>query len=135
MTTEEISRTEPGVPKEEFLKELTLEDRNNLIQLSDEFKRVMQEDDINGALIIVGGIMNKPHPRKDIDIVLVEERQDKDLAKSPHESQLDFATKEFRRFNDLIARILSALDFKVISVMSPAMDEEFGNPSILKNDG
>lgn len=136
MTTEETVRTEPGIPKEEFLKTLTPDDRNNLIQLSDEFKRVMQDDKRQGALIIVGGIMNKLHPRKDIDIVLVRVRKDECLARSLHESQLDFATKDFHDFKNLVTRMITSLrGVEILEEMHPAIDEEFGNPNILKNDG
>lgn len=136
MTTEEILQTEPGVPKEEFLSTLSPEDKENLTNLSEGFMKTMESFNRRGALIVVGGIMNKPHPRKDIDIVLIIEKKEGDLTKDPKETQLDFANKNWHNFKNLVSRMLLVTqDLKILSEIPPTIDEEFDNPNILKNDG
>lgn len=133
----EIKQQDPKheIPKEEFLQTLNQEDRDNISQLIKGFEAAMKGRDLNGALIVVGGIMNKPQPRKDIDILLIRERREKDSQKPPFEAQLEWATMDFRRFSSVVSSITVSANLRISSIIEPSIDEEFENPNILKNDG
>ncbi|MBI2031124.1 MAG: hypothetical protein HYT08_00770 [Candidatus Levybacteria bacterium] len=133
----EIKQLEPKheVPKEEFLHTLKPEDRDNISQLIKGFEAAMTDRDLNGALMVVGGIMNKLQPRKDIDILLIRQRREKDPQKLPFETQLDWATMDFRRFSNIVTSITVSANLRISSRIEPSIDEEFENPNILKSDG
>ncbi|MDO8573759.1 MAG: hypothetical protein Q7R77_03345 [Candidatus Daviesbacteria bacterium] len=125
----------PEARKEAYLSRLSQNDQDNLRKIGEQFKKVMQEEERKGVLVAVGGTVNKPLPRKDIDILVVLQPHQGDIQRGTS-TELDFALKDFQTFRRLIENALNQdPQLQIKEVIEPAMDEEFGSPSILKTDG
>lgn len=123
------------IPKEAYLSRLSETDRNNLLEIGKQFKQVMENEGRKGAIIAVGGSLNKPLPRKDIDVLLVLQPSPTDVVQG-NSTELDFALNDFQTFKHIIEEILTLNpSLQIKEIIEPTMDEEFNSPSILKTDG
>jgi len=113
--------SETAVERKEYLESLSEDDRTNLGLLATTFLEYCSENDLSGAILIVGGTV-KPETRgtkrKDIDILPLI---------SGHNS--------FESFQTLMKYLETKTSFNISKVIEPAIDEEFGNPAILKHAG
>ena len=122
--------------KTEYLARLPEVDRQNVERIIDLFPQVMHEQVRGGLLLAVGGTINKPLPRKDIDLVIAMRENPDDPKKDDYSDYYQYFLQKFRTFQ----RIIEAISIKdprlqIIAVLDPAVDEEFQNPAILKFDG
>lgn len=123
------------VNEEAYLSRLPQEDRIHLQQIGQQFQKVMEGEGRKGALVVVGGTLNKPLPRKDIDILMVLQPHPTD-AQRGSSTELDFALADFKTFQRIVKDITDQNPaLQIHKVVEPAMDEEFNSPSILKHDG
>ncbi len=125
----------PETQREAFLSRLPQEDQANLRSIGERFKKIMAEEDRKGALVVVGGILNKPLPRKDVDVLIVLQPHPTDIQKGAS-TELDFAQKDFKTFRHIVEKVLNNdPSLQIKEAIEPAMDEEFDSPHILKGDG
>lgn len=112
---------ENAVEKQEYLESLSENDRENLGLLITIFLDYCHEKKLSGALLAVGGSV-KPETRgtrrKDIDLIPLVNGRD-----------------SFDDFRALMEYLKTKAEFNISKVIKPAMDEEFGNPRILKHTG
>lgn len=131
----EITGTQSGneVPKETFLKRLNNQDKNNILAVQKAFEEAMREKKFKGGMLVVGGILTKPLPRKDIDIkVIIESGQKAEDYPNGH----TFALKKFADLKDIAEALTERIPgLKISEELEPTIDEEFDNTSILKHDG
>ncbi len=121
------------VTKETFLNRINEPDRANIEAIQKAFEDILRNKGLKGALLVVGGILTKPLPRKDIDIIVVIE-SDKSWQK--YENNFKYAGEKFRELVELSEQIIERNPgFSIVETLEPAIDEEFGTPSILKHDG
>lgn len=119
------------IEKERYLNRLSEVDRKNLIRLEELFKETMREKNQRGALLVVGGSLTKPIPRKDIDLLFILENPQ--LDKLP--LYKDFLA-DFRVIQDMVKTMIKKdPNFRIQETIKPAIDEEFGMESLLKHDG
>ena len=71
--TEEEREIPISVDKTTLFEKLTQEDRVNLEEIAAAFNTTAEKKGLRGALIVVGGILEKPLPRKDIDVRVILE--------------------------------------------------------------
>lgn len=113
--------SENAVEKEEYFESLSDDDRQNLGLLITTFLDYCHEKKLSGALLAVGGSV-KPETRgtrrKDIDLIPLVNGRD-----------------SFDDFRALMEYMRTKAEFNIGKVVEPAMDEEFGNPRILKHTG
>ena len=136
---EDTSRTEISEPnpeeinREDFMTRLTEPDRSNITRLISTFKKTMGERRQKGGVMAVGGIIEKPPPRKDIDLRVVVETG---RTREDHNSQYELAMDKFRALQDIASQIiLEDQDMKITDVLEPTIDEEFQSSAILKHEG
>lgn len=125
----------PEANKEAYLSRLPQADQINLRKICEQFKKIMNEEGRKGALVAVGGTLDKLLPRKDIDLIIVLQPHPADTQKGTS-TEFDFAMKDFKIFRNIIEEMLkSDLSLQIQEVIEPAIDEEFNSPSILKTGG
>lgn len=130
------SKTSLEIEINSLLSRITAEDEENLYLLNDLFKAAAKEEGLKVTLAVVGGILKKPLPRRDIDVLAVFENSDKFPRKNTFDNSLDYSIEDFKLLRGVVDRIeKSSSGFSVSKVLPPAMDEEFGYKSILKHDG
>lgn len=122
------------VQKEEYLSRLSASDRQNLETIEVSFRTFLGEKGAKGALVAVGGSIDKPLPRKDIDLVIL-------IADPPEpkEERLTPYQKALRGHGQVLDFVSSVQakhpDFKIVKGIPPLINEEFGSESILRHDG
>ena len=87
----------------------------------------MEEEGRKGALVAVGGTLDKdkPLPRKDIDVLMVLQPHPQDVQKDGS-TELEYALKDFQTFQHLVEKILDQNpSLHIKEMIEPAMDEEF----------
>lgn len=115
------------------LEKLGSIDKNHLEILSRDFEKFLKVEGKKGALFLVGGILTKPLPRKDVDIAVVIENEEND--KFPKTSYTE-AMDQFLFLQKIVnIIILENKLFRMGKVIFPCIDEEFGSESILKHTG
>ena len=120
------------VGREVFLAKLTEQDRRNLEAAATIFTDISKEEGLHGGMLIIGGVMEKPFPRKDIDIrVVIETGKTRD----DHDTYLDYAKDKFGHLKKISNRINQEIGTQTVEVLDPGLDEEFQSPSILKHEG
>ncbi|MDO8576830.1 MAG: hypothetical protein Q7R82_00655 [Candidatus Daviesbacteria bacterium] len=124
----------PEVRREAFLSRLPQKDQANLRNISERFKQTMEAEGRKGALVVVGGALNKPLPRKDIDILIVLQPHPQDVQKN-NSTELAYAQEDFKTFQHIVEKMSDQDPALQITAIEPAMDEEFESPHILKSDG
>ena len=68
---DKLAAVRQETPREEALARMPEKDRENLVRITQAFTPVMQERHLRGALVLVGGALTKPFPRKDIDVRMI----------------------------------------------------------------
>ena len=103
----------------------------NIRELFSALKKAGQEKGFKVETEVVGGVLSKPWPRKDIDATF------RVLGyKGKGSTGLECAKDEFKNLSETVKRATEInQDFSIVKEMEPAMDEEFGSPNILKFDG
>ena len=136
---EDTSRTEISEPnpeeinREDFMTRLTEPDRSNITRLISTFRKTMGERQQKGGVMAVGGIIEKPPPRKDIDLRVVVETG---RTREDHNSQYELAMDKFRALQDIASQIiLEDQGMRITDVDEPTIDEEFQSSAILKCEG
>jgi hypothetical protein len=106
------------------------DEKGNIERLFSALKRAGQESGCDIETEVVGGTLNKPWPRKDIDVTV------KTGKKVKGETELERAKDGFKTLSRIVKKA-TKIDkyFTVSKVIEPAMDEEFDSPDILKFDG
>lgn len=130
------AKSTPEVDKQSYFERLTDIDRQNLQKLVAAFTKVLAEGGKEGTLKAVGGSINKPLPRKDIDLTLRLTDEGSGFTQADFLDYYQYSLASFKTFRDLIKQATDQdADFTIEEETQPVMDEEFQNPSILKNDG
>ena len=113
--------SESQVEKQEYLDSLSEINRQNLGLLTSCFLEYCHENKLVGAMLVVGGSV-KPDTRgterKDIDMIPLITGRD-----------------SFEEFSELMKYLEDKTGFKIGQVIEPAIDEEFGIPTLLKHTG
>lgn len=123
------------VQKEAYLSRLPLNDQINLQNIGQGFRKVLEEERRHGVIAAVGGSINKPLPRKDIDLLIVLQPHIDDAQKGTS-TELDFAIRDFQIFKHIVEKVCTQNpSLQIQEIIEPTMDEEFNSPSILKTDG
>ena len=130
--TEEERRVPISVDKTTLFERLTQEDRANLEEIAAAFKTAVEKKGLRGALIVVGGILEKPLPRKDIDVRAILETGQK---RADYESYLEFARGKFAVMENVVSEIVRVSGATIGEIIEPTMDEQHQNPAILKHEG
>lgn len=123
------------VNKSDLFSKLSEIDRRNMENLTSEFLTVAKEMGISGNLLVVGGIIDKPLPRKDIDMLAIFEGEG--LPKQEDFSDYySFSLKDFELLETVLRKITEKNpNFSIGEILKPSIDEEFQSPSILKFGG
>lgn len=136
-TTSATETAEQTQPQERMLQEvfskLPEDERKSLLILRDLYPKALEQLDIQeGGLAIVGGVIDKPWPRKDIDFIDLSQVR----TNGPFRNRLEEARAQFETTKK-ITEIMSKIDpkFKIEEVIEPSMMEDLQNPNILKHDG
>lgn len=110
------------------------QDVENLDKLYTFFEELSKQKNLGISLMIVGGSLTKPFPRKDIDILAFFEK-DKDFPEIDFDSRhFEYSKAVFQRFRNLVDEIRKQNDVEM-EYRQPALDEEFAGSDILKHDG
>lgn len=118
----------------EYLTRLTPNDRENVSDIALRFTKTLQKLGLKGDLLAVGGSINKPLPRKDIDLLILVKRRKTDVIA---ETGIEKAMRDFNgSFKPIVEAIAPKEEgFETIEIIEPAIDEEYQNPNLLKHDG
>lgn len=133
METKVTVKTEE-IKKEDLFLRLSEQDKRNLQKLSTDFQEVAKKNNLKVHLLVVGGILEKLHPRKDIDVIVVFEQENF----PKQEAYKNFHIYSLAAFKYL-ERVLKETvkdnpNTKIGDIVPPSIDEEFGSPAILKHD-
>lgn len=127
---------EARIGLEGYLSRLSKADQDNLRQLTAIFNETLAEQRLQGCLVAVGGTITKPLPRRDIDLLILLQKQPGDPDPKNFPTTYDYATADFQAFRKIIQSIAERdPKLEIAAVIEPAIDEEFGNPDILKHNG
>ncbi|MFA5932547.1 MAG: hypothetical protein WCV81_05160 [Microgenomates group bacterium] len=132
----EIEKPQLQVDLETYLSKIPEADKNHLRSLADNFQKVMKKQGRSGSLVIVGGSITKPWPRKDIDILLLRNRSPQDVPRGDR-TIYKYTLAEYEELKNIIEKIAANTDLKIDNEHSvePLIDEEFGSETILRHDG
>ncbi|AKM79055.1 TPA: hypothetical protein DEQ95_00125 [Candidatus Beckwithbacteria bacterium] len=112
---------EGRVEREVYLESLSQSDRENLGLIMTAFLDYLDTENLTGELLVVGGSVvpeTRGTKRKDIDLVPLIDNQ-----------------SSFEDFEKLVTFFRDKTEFMKIKVIRPIIDEEFGDPEILRHDG
>ena len=134
------SDTQEGLDAElePYLVRLSKEDQKNLRLIAKDFLQVLNKKGRKGVLKVVGGTIDQPLPRKDIDLTLQMESNDDDPKRDDFTTYLEYAQSRFKIFKEIVEEIAgknTSLSINEEDVIEPTIDEEFQSASILKTDG
>lgn len=123
------------VKKTDFFSRIPEEDKRNLEALNSSLTSTVEKMGLKAHLLVVGGIINKPLPRKDIDVLVVFEEENLPKQDS-FENYYLFSLEDFKKLEEVIKKIVEEnQNFKIKEVHKPAIDEEFQSPALLKFGG
>ncbi len=108
------------------------ENKSNIENLIQRFRFLVQEQGRTGMLHAVGGTVNKPLPRKDIDVLVTLNAKD-DIPQIPTEDLYEKAERKFNSFQAFINDMVINSGFEIEKVTPPAPDNDY--PNVPKNDG
>jgi hypothetical protein len=134
----DISHTETETPglemdKNIFLNKLSEPDRTNIVAFQNCFENILKKKGQKGMILVVGGILSKQLPRKDIDIRVIFES---DGREQDYKNSLEHADEKFEKLKELSTELTKYIpELKSTKMVSPTMDHEFENPSILQHEG
>lgn len=111
-------------------------DKQNLQNIMIAFETVMRERGKRGVLKAVGGTIDKPLPRKDIDLTLRLAEGDSDPKRDDFPDYLQYSLANYNIILDIVREIVARNgNLEIGEEIEPAIDEEYQSPSILKNAG
>lgn len=106
-------------------------EKNNLRELFSLLNRYATDTNQTFDIKVVGGVIKKEWPRKDIDVIF----SNKDIENTP----IQYYEKVVGSYKSLEKAIDEAVlpsgRYTLGDKMFPAIDEEFGDPNILKHNG
>ncbi len=126
----------PGVQIEmkanQFIDKLSTTDRNNLVNLTGSLTKNLLEQGFHGAIVGVGGVLTKPAPRKDIDLVVMLNMNDE-----PSDTQYSTSTKRMDVLVPVVKRIEEESKgfFRVSEVVEPKINHDFEALGLTIDDG
>lgn len=121
--------------KEEYLENLPLQDRENLLKVAGIFKEHLRQEGKEGYLIAVGGTLTKQLPRPDIDIVVMIQDPSKKLVRGNFTDFYQYMKANFTQLKEFINQVTDRdTDFEVIQIYDPEIDD-LDSPGILRHDG
>jgi hypothetical protein len=118
------------INKEYYLNKFPREDVVNLMHLTNNILRELTKQSKRSVIMAVGGTINKPLPRKDIDLIILLGR-DRDSGLTPYKE----TCQNYLALQRIIQGAIADGYFRVTEQIPPAIDEEFGSESILKFTG
>lgn len=118
----------------EYFAKLPSEDRETIKTLASKYKETLQKRGATGSLVAVGGSLDRPFPRKDIDLLMLV-KQVQDFPQSG--TEIEIALRDFNEnFRPIVETVAGQQDgFVIVEVIEPAVDEEYQNSNLLKHDG
>lgn len=118
-------------PREEALAGIPEKDRENLVRITQAFTPVMQERNMKGALVLVGGALTKPFPRKDIDVRMIIETEEK---QEDLEDTYTLAVKKYQTTKSILEDMAKrAKGFVVKEAVEPQILHD--QPNSIKHEG
>ena len=133
---EKTEKIDYQVDSEDYLGKLPKIDRENLQMVVSALETVLREKGRSAVLKAVGGTIDKPHPRKDIDLTLRLMIEKSDPTIDDPTDYLEYSKGQYKIFRDLIrGTFIGNPDLEIVEEIEPAINEEFQSTSILKNDG
>jgi len=138
--TTELPKTQEELDTEleSYLARLPTEDQENLRSIAKNFPRVLNKNGRKGVLKVVGGTIDQPLPRKDIDLTFQMDPNDNDPKRDDFMTYLEYAQSRFKIFKEIVEEIAgdhTLFSISLEDVIEPGIDEEFQSTSILKTDG
>lgn len=132
----EVEKPQLQVDLETYLSKIPEADKNHLESLANNFRELMKEQGRSGSLVIVGGSITKPWPRKDIDILLLRNQSPLDIPRG-NRTIYKYTLAEYEELKNIIEKITTNTDLKIDNEHSvePLIDEEFGSETILRHNG
>lgn len=104
-------------------------EKHNLSILLNRIKETGREEGFKIETEVVGGVLNKTWPRKDIDVTIKLGKTGKGT------TEIERAQDEFNALLGIARKVAAIGGFEIIKETEPAIDEEFDSPNILKFDG
>lgn len=137
MDNNEIRTPHPQISEDELYNRLGEIDKSNITTLSTTLKYVLEQMNRTGKIMIIGGVLTKPLPRKDIDAIFVLEPHENDPVLSSFPNEYEWAVEDFKLYCQIAAEIIKRTpdQFAIQEETPPAILEELQNPNILKFNG
>jgi coenzyme F420-reducing hydrogenase alpha subunit len=132
MKSGDLPGTQIEMKAEQFTDKLSPTDRNNVIRLTGSIIDLLAGQGHHGAIIGVGGVLTKPAPRKDIDLVAMMnmnwERAD---------TQYDAATRNMNILTPIVRDIETESEgfFRIEKIVEPRIDHMHEELGITLDDG
>ncbi len=136
INSSEIKWPHLSISKEEFFAHLSNVDKDNVQTFASLLGKFMRKKGKHGALIVVGGILTKPQPRKDIDIRIVIEPDNDEHKIESFPNLYNQAIENYQTAMSLVSEVITTnSSLTLAGSIMPAIDEEFQNQNILKHEG
>lgn len=126
------------ISKEDYLSRLPSVDQANVQTIIGLFQETAEETQVKGSLLAVGGILTKPLPRPDIDLLVILQENSSGVGMQMYSDYYQLSLADFKIFADFVQKMLKkdqGKPFRITRTNEPAIDEEFDTPNILKHDG
>lgn len=127
--TESIQNT----TKEAYYAKFQENDRKNLTEIVKKIKLTMEKSGKKGSIIAVGGTVNKPGERKDIDLLMVLDMKGELDNEKLKITELQRANLRFEKYKEVMRN--AGFNSSEIKEIPPAIDEQFQSDNILKSEG
>ena len=136
MDQEPGERQEHEVDLKDYLARLPEADHKNLRSLTESISNVLRERNRRGSIKAVGGTIDKPLPRKDLDITFRLEEEEGDAKLDEHPNYLEYSKVRFQILREIVEEAAKRnQNLSIEEITEPIIDEEHQSLSILKNDG
>ena len=123
------------VEKSVLFSRISTEDSKNLHKLNDEIQTIAKEKGLTVTLLVVGGVLEKSLPRKDIDLISIFEVNNFPK-RGDYKENYEYAVATFNLLEEIVGKAVALnQNMKIIETIQPSIDEEYGSPAILKHDG
>ena len=117
--------------RESYLSRLPQGDVANLMHLVQNITDGLANKGKRNVIMVVGGSINKPLPRKDIDMKLLLDNDERDSHMTPYKE----SCRKYSKLQGIMRDAISDGYFRIEEETPPAIDEEFNSESILKFTG
>lgn len=134
ISSEEIQPKQ--LDKETFLARLSEADRSRFLALDNSLQEVLRQEQREGILVGVGGLLTKPLPRPDGDLLLILGPTPNDLKRKNFPNELQYALADYEIFEGIVKKAVADKEqFVIGEEIKPYPDPEYDNPNILAHDG